>query len=111
MPFAVAETVTPAGLAQFAAMAENDTGVPTSTWKPGPGASIHTCGVALQATALPMLSRPPLLVVFARAGFGSTVASRSAFRPTALADGNAAFARAAAPVTCGVAIDVPLRYW
>src|SRR5512132_1054377 len=103
-PFALAVTVTPLGSAQFAASAVNETGVPTSVRKPLPGESIHTCGVALHATALPMLSRPPLLVVVARAGFGSTVPSRSAFNPAALAEGNAAFARAAAPVTCGVAI-------
>src|SRR5690349_13402577 len=86
-PFTLAETETPPGVAQFAASAENDTGVPTSTAKPGPGESIQTCGVALHATAFPMLSLPPLLVVVANDGFGSTVPSSSAFRPTALADG------------------------
>ena len=39
----------------------------------------------------------------------STVRSRSAFRPAAVACGNAALASAAAPDTCGVAIEVPSR--
>ena len=111
MPFEVAETPTPTGSAQFVAMNENETGVPTSTAKPEPGESSHTCGLALHATALATLSRPPLAVTPASDGFGSTLSSSSAFRPTAVDDGNAAFASAAAPATWGVAIEVPLRYW
>jgi hypothetical protein len=58
-----------------------------------------------------MFSRPPVVVSSASAASGSTLSSRSAFSPTAVADGNADFASAAAPATCGVAIEVPLRNW
>src|SRR5919201_2370960 len=105
----VADTLTPAGSAQFAASNENETEEPTSAMKPDPGESIHTCGVPPHATALPMLSRPPLAVVPASDGLGSTLESSSVLSSLSVAEGNAAFARAAAPATRGVAIDVPLR--
>ena len=111
VPFAVAEALTPALSAQFVAMNENEIGFPTSTVKPEPGESSQTCGLVLHETALPTLSRPPLAVTVASDDFGSTLSSSSAFSPTAVADGKAAFASAAAPATCGVAIEVPLRYW
>ena len=49
----------------------------------------------------------PVLVVPASTATGSTVRSRSALSPAPVAPGNTAFASAAAPDTCGVAIDVP----
>jgi hypothetical protein len=106
-PFAWAVTVTPAGSAHFVAIARSATDRPALTVKPGAGSSSHTSGSSEQVTAAFAFRRPPVVVRPASDAFASEVRRRSAFRPRSLAAGKAAVARAAAPVTCGVAIDVP----
>ena len=53
-------------------------------------------------------SRPPEVVLPDRLASGSTLASSFDFR-VAVFDGQADNTSAAAPATCGAAIDVPLR--
>ena len=58
--------------------------------------------------ALATLSRPPVRVLPLRADTSSTVFSSLALICAAVASGKADLTNAAAPATCGVAIDVPL---
>jgi hypothetical protein len=71
------------------------------------GESIQACGDPAHLAAWSTFSRPPVREAALSAAIGSTSRSRSAFRPMPLAFGNTAFTRAAAPETCGVAIEVP----
>ena len=54
------------------------------------------------------LSRPPVIVIDASAGTGSTVLSSASFNASVL-KAQCDRTSAAAPETCGVAIDVPLN--
>jgi hypothetical protein len=62
----------------------------------------------VQRTAEPTFSRPPVDVSTSD-DLASTVRSRRALIAIELAPGLAAFTSAAAPATCGVAIEVPLH--
>jgi hypothetical protein len=86
------------------------TGSPTSTWNPGAGASTHDRGAPAHRTAEFTLSRPPVLTAPSSPATRSADRSSSAFSSTSVASGSAAFANAAAPATCGEAIDVPESY-
>jgi hypothetical protein len=108
-PFALALTVTRAGSPHAAAIAVTSSGCPSTATKLGAGDSIQACGLATQRTAAPMSRRPPVAVESCRDVSESTVERRSALMPRSLAPGSAALASAAAPETCGAAIDVPLR--
>ena len=66
-------------------------------------------GGATQDRIAPLTSsRPPVMVVVARAATGSTVLRSTSFTP-AVSIGHKDSRRAAAPETCGVAIEVPLK--
>src|SRR6185436_18367876 len=68
-----------------------------------------TVGLGAQARiALLTFSRPPVVVAPAIAGIGSTVFRIIAFRPAVVRE-HAESTNAAAPDTCGVAIEVPLN--
>ena len=88
-------------------MARSSTGRSELTVNPAAGASSQTNGASEQVTAVFAFRRPPVVVRPASEAFGSAVRRRSALRPRSLAPGKVAFASAAAPATCGVAIDVP----
>src|SRR6185295_4852811 len=107
LPFSVALNEAPPGTPQAAASTWIWSGWPALTSAPAEGDSIHACGDPAQRTAWSTFRRPPVLVVPASTATGSTVRSRSALSPAPVAPGNTAFASAAAPDTCGVAIDVP----
>src|SRR5262249_14384154 len=97
----------PAGVAQFVPMARIVSGAPTVARNPACGASIQARAVPEQVTAVATLSRPPLVVLAANAGLGSTPRKSSALRPSPDASGKRPLASATAPVTWGVAIEVP----
>ena len=64
---------------------------------------------AVQAdSALKTFNRPPVMVMPLIDGMGSTVSSSSCFKASVLKSQTES-ASAAAPATCGVAIDVPVR--
>ena len=107
LPFRVALTETPAGEPHSAPTDANLERVARVSSVPLAGESIHACGEPAHRPAWSTFSRPPVREAALSAATGSTSRSRSAFRPTPLALGNTAFARAAAPETCGVAIEVP----
>ena len=69
-------------------------------------------GFTRNSIALPTFRRPSLTHFPASAEIGSTVSMRARFTcappETPLSDGFPAYSRAAAPATCGVAMDVPL---
>ena len=109
MPFAVTVTVVPLGSPQCAPITLTGTGCPTSARNPAVGLIVQACGPS-HRTAWSTLSRPPVRVRPASAESGSTVRRSSASRPTPVAEGNLAFASAAAPETNGAAIEVPLSY-
>ena len=88
-----------------------DTSSPTPAPNPSAGDWIQTFGVLEQLTALYAFRRPFDVVLPFRELFGSTLRSRRALIPRSVAVGKRALISAAVPATCGVAIDVPLRYW
>ena len=110
-PLAVAVTLTPTGLAQFDAITLTGSGCPAAATKPWLGESIQTSPAPAQCTAADASSRPPLVVRPPSDASASLVRSSSAFMPSAVASGKAAFTSAAAPATNGVAIDVPSSSW
>ena len=61
-------------------------------------------------TAANALRRRPLVVFPARLATTSPVSTSALRRPPVLIEGFCDNTRAATPATCGVAIDVPLRY-
>src|SRR5262245_8274576 len=66
-----------------------------------------TLGSAESAAAA--FKRPPCHVVFANAGTGSTLPATRIMTWRYVACGNCATTRAATPLACGVAIEVPLN--
>src|ERR687897_1496719 len=95
------------GVAQCVASTPISSASPTRASNAGAGASTHTRGAPAHRTAEFTFSRPPVRTTSCSQLTGSTERSKSAFSPTSEAAGNAAFASAAAPATCGAAIDVP----
>ena len=79
------------------------------TLKPLSGARSTAFGAFTHETALLTLRRPPVTVIPFIEALGSTERMSSALSPYAVAVGKWALSRAAAPATCGVAIDVPLN--
>ena len=73
------------------------------------GAEAPVGGGGSTPSARATFSRPPLATALARPAFGSTDCKSAFF--TATGDAPAFFekTRAAAPLTCGVAMEVPLR--
>ncbi len=85
-----------------------------------PGVTVWEAGVAERAKsglagaaqarmALLTFNRPPVTVTPERDGMASTLLRRSVFRLAVLSAHLDSTSRAA-PETCGVAMDVPLRY-
>jgi hypothetical protein len=73
-----------------------------------------TCGVVTggesRSSAFLTSSRPPVVTLPASAGTGSTPASSACLTCTGVADGTFENRSAAAPETCGVAMDVPFAF-
>src|SRR5207248_9709976 len=99
----------PFGLAQLMLRAARSTGVPTALVMLAPtGRSRENTGALEQPRAPRALSRF-CVTVLASAGIVSPPARIRFFIARQSRDGSCAFRRAATPVTCGVAIDVPLK--
>src|SRR4029079_14354585 len=106
-PFAVRLTIAAAGSPQDAPSTVTETDLPTPTSKPEAADSIQACAPLPQVAAARAFRRPPVVLSPANEAFWSTVRRIRALRPTPLVEGNAAFASAATPVTCGAAMEVP----
>ena len=76
-----------------------------------PGSAVRFCGVGggarHECTALFTLRRPPVIVMPASEATASTVPTRASFS-AGVSSWQTESRSAAAPDTCGVAIDVPL---
>src|SRR5215510_12415946 len=89
----------------------------STTWAPTPTVSCEPAGRSRDDTGEPVHVRAPSassrrpVIVLARDGRGSPPARIRFFTARQSRAGDWAFRSAATPVTCGVAIDVPLNDW
>ena len=99
----------PAGDAQFEPITRTESASPIEAVKPSAGEVRTTSGVFEQDTALNTFRRPPVTELPASDDSMSADLMSSAFVPYNVAPGKCDITSAAAPETCGVAIEVPLN--
>src|SRR5207237_6064884 len=104
-----ATTTLPFGLAQLMCRAARSMGVPTAPVTLEPTGRTRESTVALEQLKAPRALSRFCVTVLASAGIVSPPARIRFLIARQSRDGSCAFRRAATPVTCGVAIDVPLK--